>query len=80
MSDEKFVPARSTVTLGVVNGDLTVGAHATVKGAGSPPAIRVNGTIYCEGHNTFEGNVTVEGFEAEERAIVRGDLDVNGNV
>lgn len=72
------VPARSTITLAVVNGDLTLGQDATVKGTENPQAIKVNGTIYCEGLDTFECNVTAEGFEAEEKATIHGNLHYSG--
>jgi len=60
--------------LDVVNGDLTLGQDATVKGTENPQAIKVNGTIYCEGLDTFECNVTAEGFEAEEKVTIHGNL------
>jgi len=72
------VPARSTITLDVVNGDLTLGQDATVKGTENPQAIKVNGTIYCEGLDTFECNVTAEGFEAEEKVTIHGNLHCSG--
>ncbi len=72
------VPARSTITLDVVNGDLTLGQDATVKGTENPQAIKVNGTIYCEGLDTFECNVTAEGFEAEEKVSIHGNLHYSG--
>ncbi len=77
MGDNLSVPARSTITLDVVNGDLTLGQDATVKGTENPQAIKVNGTIYCEGLDTFECNVTAEGFEAEE-VTIHGNLHYSG--
>jgi hypothetical protein len=78
MGDNMSVPARSTITLAVVNGDLTLGQDATVKGTENPQAIKVNGTIYCEGLDTFECNVTAEGFEAEEKVTIHGNLHYSG--
>jgi hypothetical protein len=78
MGDNLSVPARSTITLDVVNGDLTLGQDATVKGTENPQAIKVNGTIYCEGLDTFECNVTAEGFEAEEEVTIHGNLHYSG--
>jgi len=72
------VPARSPITLDVVNGDLTLGQDATVKGTENPQAIKVNGTIYCKGLDTFECNVTAEGFEAEEKVTIHGNLHYSG--
>jgi len=40
MGDNMSVPARSTITLDVVNGDLTLGQDTTVKGTGNPQTIR----------------------------------------
>jgi hypothetical protein len=78
MGDNMSVPARSPITLDVVNGDLTLGQDATVKGTENPQAIKVNGTIYCEGLDTFECNVTAEGFEAEEKVTIHGNLHYSG--
>jgi hypothetical protein len=78
MGDNMSVPARSTITLDVVNGDLTLGQDTTVKGTGNPQTIKVNGTIYCEGLDTFECNVTSEGFEAEEKVTIHGNLHYSG--
>jgi cytoskeletal protein CcmA (bactofilin family) len=80
MGERMSVPARSTITLGNVDGDLEVGEHAVVKGTGIPPAIKAGGTICCAGHNKFECNVTAESFEAEGNVAVHGDLDVKGNI
>jgi hypothetical protein len=79
MGDNMSVPARSPITLDVVNGDLTLGQDATVKGTENPQAIKVNGTIYCEGLDTFECNMTAEGFEAEEKVTIHGNLHYSGH-
>jgi len=78
MGDNMSVPARSTITLDVVNGDLTLGQDATVKGTENPQRIKVNGTIYYEGLDTFECNVTAEEFEAEEKVTIHGNLHYSG--
>jgi len=80
MGDTMSVPARSTITLDVVNGDLTLDQDATAKGTGNPQTTKVNGTNYCEGLNTFECNVTAEGFEAEEKVTIHGDLEIKVKV
>ena len=60
MSDKISVPPRSTVTLDSVNGDLSVGEHAILRGAGTPPTIHVSGTVYLEDGCVVEGNLSAE--------------------
>jgi cytoskeletal protein CcmA (bactofilin family) len=80
MNNKISVPSRSTVTLDFVDGDLNVGSHAVVEGTGSPPTVRVSGTVYCEEEATFECNLQAGSLEAEDNVTIRGDLTVEDDV
>jgi len=81
MSTDITVPSESTITLGFVDGDLTVGRNATIKGEGTPPNVNVSGTIAIRGDCTFECNVSAEGFEGEHGDVtVQGDLEMKGDI
>ncbi len=74
------VPAKSTVTLNVVEGDLEVGRRAVVKGEGVPPKVRVSGTVYVEGDCIFECSLYAENLDGEDDVTVYGDLEVGSRV
>ena len=59
-SSRVSIPSGTTVTLDVVNGDLEIGEHVTVKGSGTPPRVKVYGAVYCEGHNTFDCTLSAQ--------------------
>ena len=80
MNSKTSIPLESTTTLDFVKGDLTVGEHSIIKGTGKPPTVKVSGTIYCEGDNTFEGNILAENLEAQDNVTIHGDLQVENNV
>src|SRR4030043_116678 len=80
MTGRITAPSNTTMTLDEVNGDLEIGKHVTVKGTGSPPTVKVNGTVYCEGHDTFECTLSAKELEAEDSVTVQGDLEVKGEV
>ncbi|MFB0522467.1 MAG: hypothetical protein ACETV1_01735 [Candidatus Bathyarchaeia archaeon] len=81
MPEDRKVPSRFTVTLGFIDGDLTVGSGATVKGEGVPPNVSVSGTTECHGDCTFECSVSTQRFDGElGSVVVQGDLEVNGDV
>ena len=50
---------------------------STVKGTGNPPTVKVNGTVYCEGHDTFECTLSAKELNAEDSVTVQGDLEVD---
>ena len=74
MNEKTSVPARSRMTLGSVEGDLLVNSHAVVVGTGTPPILKISGTVYCEGNNTFECNLFAD------RLLANDDVTVNGNL
>jgi cytoskeletal protein CcmA (bactofilin family) len=74
------VPARSTVALDVVEGDLQIGERAIVKGTGTPPKVKVLGIVNCQGHCVFECNLQAEGLEAENDVIVKGNLEIENSI
>ncbi|MFQ6065045.1 MAG: hypothetical protein ACE5L6_06180, partial [Candidatus Bathyarchaeia archaeon] len=81
MSGDMKVPPRSTITLGSVDGDLTIGRGATIRGEGVPPKVNVSGTIECCGDCMFRCNVSADDFEGERGdVVVQGDLEVKGEV
>jgi hypothetical protein len=49
MNSKISIPSRSTITLDIVDADLVVGKNAIIKGTGTPPKVKVLGTVYCEG-------------------------------
>ncbi|MBE0519904.1 hypothetical protein IBX35_02550, partial [Candidatus Bathyarchaeota archaeon] len=52
MNNKISVPSRSKKTVDFVEGDLVVGRRAVIDGTGTPPTLKVSGTVYCEGDNT----------------------------
>ena len=80
MRNRTSVPAKSRTTLDAVEGDLVVGEHAVIDGTGTPPTVKVSGTIYCEGDNTFKCNLSAENLESEDEVVIDGDLEVGNNV
>jgi len=81
MPEDRKVSSRSTVTLGFIDGDLSVGSGATIKGEGVPPKVNISGKIECHGDCTFECSVSTQRFEGEHGAVVvQGDLSVNSDV
>jgi len=60
MNNKTSVPSRSTTTLDFVKGELVLGKHAVIDGTGKPPTVKVSGTVYCEGYNSFECNLSAE--------------------
>ncbi|MCJ7719660.1 hypothetical protein MUO69_07010 [Candidatus Bathyarchaeota archaeon] len=54
MNSKISIPSRSTITLDIVDTDLVVGKNAIIKGTGTPPKVKVLGTVYCEGDGIFE--------------------------
>ncbi|NIV44866.1 hypothetical protein GWN49_08355, partial [Candidatus Bathyarchaeota archaeon] len=63
------------MTLDFVEGDLIIGRGATIDGSGTPPTVKVSGTVYCEGDNIFECNLSAENLEAEDDVTIHGDLE-----
>src|SRR4030042_4566878 len=80
MNGETSIPPRSTITLDVINGDLEIGKHTIVRGTGNPPAVKVNGTGHCEGHNTFECSLFARELTAEDSVTIQGDLEVEEDI
>lgn len=80
MNNKISVPPRSTETLDIVNGDLLMGRNAIVKGTGTPPKLKVSGTVRCEGGNILECDLSTENLEAEENVIIHGNLEVEDTV
>ena len=80
MRNRTSVPSRNTATLSIVDGDLIVERYAVVKGTGTPPTVKVTGSVHCEGHDTFECNLSAENIESEDDIVIQGDLDVKGEV
>ena len=80
MSNKISVPSRSRKTLDSVEGSLMIGRRAVIEGTGTPPAVKVSGTIYCEGDNTFECNVSAKSLEAEDNVTIQGDLEIENDV
>jgi len=80
MNRKTSVPPRSKMTLGFVEGDLAIGRRAIIDGSGTPPAVKVSGTVYCEGDNTFECNLSAENLEAEDDVTIHGDLETENYV
>jgi len=76
MNSNVSIPAHQTSTLDVVEGNLSLGKHATVKGMGKPSSLKVSGTIYCEGDNIFECNLSARSLEADGDVTVYGNLTV----
>jgi len=74
------VPSRSRKTLDFVEGNLVIGRRAVIDGTGTPPTVKVSGTIYCEGDNTFECNVSAENLEAEDNVTIHGNLEIENDV
>ena len=74
MNNRISVPPRSTLTLDFVDGDLTVGARAVVKGTGSPSTVKVAGTVFCEEDVNFECSLSARNLEAEDDVTIHGDL------
>lgn len=80
MSNKVSIPSRSTVTLDIVDGDLVIGRNALVKGMGTPPKLKVSSTVYCEGDNVLECDLSAENLEADGNLAIRGDLTVENKV
>ena len=80
MSRKISVPSRSKTTLDFVEGDLLVGRRAVIDGTGTPPTVKVSGTVYCEGDNIFDCNLSAENLEAEDNVTVHGDLEIENDI
>lgn len=80
MASKVTAPSHTTLTVETVDGDMEIGKHVIVRGTGSPPTVRVNGTVYCEGHDTFECALSAKELNAEDSVTVQGDLNVDGDV
>jgi len=80
MPRETVIPPRATVTLGSVEGDITVENGAIVKGEGASPKVNASGIVTCDGNCKFECSLTAEEFEGEGDITVEGDLEVKGNI
>lgn len=77
---EDKVPTRTSQTLRVVEGDLTIGDQAVIKGQGTPPKVTVSGTVRCRGSCTFESSLEAQNLEGEGNIIVKGDLTIKERV
>lgn len=75
-----FVPSRAKQKLSVVEGDLTIGRDAVIEGSGTPPVVKVLGSVYCEGRNIFEGSLEAEVFEGEYDVWIHGNLTVRRSI
>jgi len=73
-------PSRAVQTLGVVQGDLTTGDSAVIRGEGTPPKVTVTGAVHCRGDCTFECNLSAQSLDGEGHIIVKGDLEVKDHV
>jgi predicted acyltransferase (DUF342 family) len=87
MNSKVSIPSRSTITLDIVDADLVVGKNAIIKGTGTPPKVKVLGTVYCEGggifehtHTIFECDLTARRLEAEQDVTINGNLDIEDKV
>lgn len=80
MNKNISIPSHQTVTLDVVEGNLSLGRHATVKGVGNSLVLKVSGAIFCEGNNVFECYVSAKALESDGNVTVHGDLIVEGEV
>ena len=78
--DKISVPPRSTLTLDSVDGDLETCKHATVKGTEPNATLKVSGTVYCEGDNNYECNLSAHSLQAEDNVTIHGDLEVTGDI
>jgi cytoskeletal protein CcmA (bactofilin family) len=78
MPDE--VPSRAVQTLGTVQGDLTTGDGAIIRGEGTPPKVTVLGAVHCRGDCMFESSLSAQSLEGDGYIVIKGDLEVKDHV
>ena len=78
MPDE--VPPRAVQMLGVVQGDLTTGDSAVIRGEGTPPKVTVTGAVHCHGDCMFECSLSAQSLVGDGYIVVKGDLEVKDDV